>query len=1381
MSQLSDKINSYALERGIAMEEAFSITPTRTGTNALGTFIKNTGTLITYTTDGPLGGGGSWNMPTHLSTSANTGNLTNSSASTNELLGMFDGDWSIGFWLKINTLPQGTSNNGQIIFTLGSGNSYGAQLAITGSSHSTNPSQLLIDTANSLTYSNFTFTTGVWYYVAIRRTNDAVANHFVYINGTLVRSFFEPGTGSVPTFRIGSATVGTITSSSLYQLSNFYLAPSSVIDPTAISEIWTAGSTAPSASTNITITETPAIASVLISDSSVSTSSSITILETPASASVQSTESTLSLQFYKTVIATPITASCLLVSPLSAVANSTSVNITTMINISASIPEPFVNAETSIDVNLISFSAFYYEELMPEVIVGFGDQPVVEPVVAQARLVEPPFFGTRDRTVYVEGALTGSGNIGINLPVFNANYRNIIKKLQPSLFLNNPASATGNAPNEYMNDGYENWGPIEWNMGNRVVDAGFPMTAIGNGKAIYIQGNYPQLPADQWDWGITNELARQAAIPFNNDYNDWTFETWIRPMKMGAQIDFRLGNTSLAIKTGGDLFAYQTYKDINGYDTIEAKSRLASVESNRWALEIYDHETIPGVFNVNVLYENYQGGANWTIVPGGDFKALSMDPTHVRYIETIMNNSVTFFSYYNTVTGVWSKETYNRTPTANEIQFLGNSPAPGITIRNLNSPSVGIAKNPVYTQEVRRLTGGFTGKQHFELKMIGDEVANDGWNPTFIHAYTKTESVFTPTIINPFPIEQWSHIAVTVKYGGYGNGANIRSTLWINGVAVSVATGKYINPDTPISVNGPIIESSGLIVKYDRDPANPDLTIGEWYNEDYINPFIMLNGLALYKKVLTNSDIIQHYDFVSSASPNRLIETLPGSASASIFDASVISVANINFPGTLLEIDPAIIVNPIVSAGVDQSSPAEPSTANASMVYPSFVGNPDRNYLAVPALGYAELSDNAFVIDSRYYSVLSSNVSLYRYVNFDSPTSTSDLGTDLDYANATPFTYSGTINLPYQGINNNSLVTSGSNYQTSGLILNESEYNDTWGTDENGYHLSFWIKKTLQDTNSNGLRTIANLYSEFTGHYAVLYQYGQKLRFELHDPTNNAVRFKFESSSDSNVFDGKRNNIVINFDNSMTDNIIKVYVNNSLVMNMNVGTRAISLINGTTNVSANSETYNKPRLSVGCLITPLESTELPTTPTASIIQIDEVYWSKSTITEQQLSDIYNSMPGRVDNEFLADFAIALTATLSMPSIGTGRGVTAPSMVAAALTIPSPVAGADRTVSVLSTKLLSSALLIEPFSVIGDDITHITVQSDIFVAGIELVPGYPVITIAANVMLADATIGKNIGFIYNGSNFLFSSVATPLIRYARVDALNAQIPSLMEVK
>lgn len=243
-SALNTKINSYALERGIEFDQAFTLTPTRTGTNGNGIFTQNSlGGTVYEPTVGPAGGSGSWKFV--LSNVTNTTSYIRNATNTNvtECLGMSDGDFSVGVWFKIPALPAGTNNGAMAIFVASAPTTTGYSCGISGST-STYPSKLTFNpgTGGSSFYSSITPTVNVWHYVAIVKTGNTAS---YFYDGQLVGTGTGLSTGgSVTAITHGSTAYGG-TNPMTMNYSNYYLTTSSAIGATQIAEIWAVGRTPP--------------------------------------------------------------------------------------------------------------------------------------------------------------------------------------------------------------------------------------------------------------------------------------------------------------------------------------------------------------------------------------------------------------------------------------------------------------------------------------------------------------------------------------------------------------------------------------------------------------------------------------------------------------------------------------------------------------------------------------------------------------------------------------------------------------------------------------------------------------------------------------------------------------------------------------------------------------------------------------------------------------------------------------------------------------------------------------------------------------------------------------------------------------------------------
>ena len=245
-SNLHNKINSYAIQRGWEYADNPPTTsPARTGSNTLtNVFALSTPNPI-YVADGPLGGNGCVEVQYATTGNGTPTRIQPSGANHNtDFLGFADGDYSIGFWFKYTSLPTGT-----LTTTINPIANWNATLTVkvTGSSATSgNASKVLVSLNTSSANSaiiNETILVNTWYYFAITRTNDATNNVKIYLNGTLRNTVTNTTTPATNPFGGGFGTNSSQNTIATLRACNFYFAPASVIGPTEIAEIWTAGST----------------------------------------------------------------------------------------------------------------------------------------------------------------------------------------------------------------------------------------------------------------------------------------------------------------------------------------------------------------------------------------------------------------------------------------------------------------------------------------------------------------------------------------------------------------------------------------------------------------------------------------------------------------------------------------------------------------------------------------------------------------------------------------------------------------------------------------------------------------------------------------------------------------------------------------------------------------------------------------------------------------------------------------------------------------------------------------------------------------------------------------------------------------------------------
>lgn len=563
-----------------------------------------------------------------------------------------------------------------------------------------------------------------------------------------------------------------------------------------------------------------------------------------------------------------------------------------------------------------------------------------------------------------------------------------------------------------------------------------------------------------------------------------------------------------------------------------------------------------------------------------------------------------------------------------------------------------------------------------------------------------------------YQANQWNHLVARASWAG----TTLSISFFSNNVFIGTASATVTQQN--------IIDAGGT-------SGATTLTLRSGSGQS-VSQYRYLTNFAIYKNLLSNAAINEHYLHITEASPNRIIAPASFVATTADFvNPAFVVQDNNNYPATPITAN-AELVNPVVIGQINTNQTIIYTSANAQFVEPYFYGNPDAIISPDPMTASADIPPNVYRLDTAYYSYVQSNIAPFRYVTFDVPNSNLDWGSDNDFGGAAPFTYGGSISLSIDGLSNNSLLTNGGAYTSSGLIMKESEHDDDWGTSAKNWHTSFWIKKDHTDTNPNGLRIIANLHSYENNKHLIVYQYNNYLYLQLDDKVNTPQTI--QSSVNVNVFDGNKHHIVIT---SKSDDKIQIYKNKILVLDSAV-TPHIVTTNSTAYWAPNTETNNKPRFAIGALITPYAETNLPAIPTPSIMYIDEAHWAVTHINQTQVNNLYSAMPFRVDIEFFADVALSNFSDLVNPTFGTGVGnnVLVSEATNAELLNPTLTVDFDKVITV-NAMAAHTAELIYPFSVIADNITHIEVFSDILIATAEILPATFILTINAAPMIANA--------------------------------------------
>jgi hypothetical protein len=336
---------------------------------------------------------------------------------------------------------------------------------------------------------------------------------------------------------------------------------------------------------------------------------------------------------------------------------------------------------------------------------------------------------------------------------------------------------------------------------------------------------------------------------------------------------------------------------------------------------------------------------------------------------------------------------------------------------------------------------------------------------------------------------------------------------------------------------------------------------------------------------------------------------------------------------------------------------------------------------------YAELN-NHFVSNNTYYQYVKTNIDPYRYVNFDSSDSLFDHGIDNSYS-IVPTSVGGAVVSYDLGINNKSAKTAGSNYATDGVILKESEWNDSWGTGANDWHSAFWFQRAADDQSINGLRVLWNLNGYKDNQHVVLYQYQGKLHMQFN---NGSGTFTETDSTALDLFDYNRHFIVIDHNHGGgSSNTVKVYVDSVLRFTANIGSITPTTTNAATADSGpNLEINNHPRLGIGCLITPFASTTLPAVPTNTKLIVDEIHWDKNAITATAVTNLYNAMPAKTNTVNLSD-PLTASSVLVMPSVS-GNSIVVETPATCNIEIVDPAIVATSQVSFVAEVMTANATI-----------------------------------------------------------------------------------------
>lgn len=641
------------------------------------------------------------------------------------------------------------------------------------------------------------------------------------------------------------------------------------------------------------------------------------------------------------------------------------------------------------------------------------------------------------------------------------------------------------------------------------------------------------------------------------------------------------------------------------------------------------------------------------------------------------------------------------------------------------------SNNPGIDLYVNSLVYGFNGKYG----------GFDGTIPL-----SSTEYFLFESDVSLIKANDWNHIVIRVSENNVS--VYINGSYW-NGFSKAIDTTAVTNA----SVNW------DEIVIYDGFDTNDG---GAYIDE-----------IAFYDFALTQSTIIDHFSFINNKSPDSTIYATPCYATISEQSHQFVVISNTNVPAAAITAS-ALFVNPVVLAVKSINVSATTLTASATntdvTVYWGWTIYP------AAAIAFAEMGPTYF-LSSYYYQYIQNNFAPYRYVTFDSSAPYLDYGSDTDYSVAN-VVVNGTVVNPDFGINGKSVKSTGT-YTNGAAILKESEHDDTWGTGNNSWHSAFWMRRALDDT-STGLRVLWNVNGYADNQYIIIYHYENKLHVQINSQNDSPITIS--STNNVNIFDFERHHIVLNSHHNNNNNILTLYVDGVQVATQNIGTYAITTINGTPHVGPNDEANNLPRLGIGTLITPFGFTALPVVPSNISVYFDEIYWDKNQITLTEVVNQYNAMPDQTNENVLAEPFIT-NAELFMPAIST-QVILSTAPATGSTEFVNPTLYIERFVVTAADLMEASALMTEAVAFVP-----VQVNADVMIAtGIFDSPGI-IIAIPGQTMYATALL-KSEDLILSTTTRFGTTVVTntfrpytmmsPWLAYLRATDANSILP-LREVK
>ena len=234
-TRLARKIGSYAIEKGIELNEAYVLPPTETGTISQASaadWSLFSGVAPTYQSGvGPAGGGGSWNFINDVSGGAR---LRSTNAAT--LATVNDREFTAGCWVKFNELPQDGLANSVVIFAMANIFTSGFAMFLGGATSTVGNNFTFTGGTTTPIDSGVTCVAGEWYLLSVIVSGTSTK---YYINGVEVISVTRTLSTNCIALFIGNGTAKGVTTTN--NICNVFIADNDAITASDLLEIYNVG------------------------------------------------------------------------------------------------------------------------------------------------------------------------------------------------------------------------------------------------------------------------------------------------------------------------------------------------------------------------------------------------------------------------------------------------------------------------------------------------------------------------------------------------------------------------------------------------------------------------------------------------------------------------------------------------------------------------------------------------------------------------------------------------------------------------------------------------------------------------------------------------------------------------------------------------------------------------------------------------------------------------------------------------------------------------------------------------------------------------------------------------------------------------------------